>query len=432
LLRRALDRRGALVCPDLRRDAPARGAESVRSLRLRFAVAVPVPLPGRRRTVLILDSRLASRLAGSRARELARSFAGLLGLALAAEPAPRRPGPANDDREPGGPAAETETVELTGRSAASRDLLDWIRRVAPSELPVLVCGETGTGKEAVARTLHRSGPRRNGPFVAVNCTALSESLLEAELFGSRRGAYTGADRDRPGLFRLAHGGTLFLDEVGDTSPAMQAKLLRALQERRVRPVGGEREIPVDARILAATHRDLAGMVQNGLFRADLYHRLAVLEVRVPPLRERRRDLFPLVRDLGIRLARETGCGRPRLAACAWRALRGYSWPGNVRELHSVLARALLRARGRTILARDLDLPELPALPAAEPVDEGVDLERRMIETALRAGGGCVSDAARRIGWTRQKLYRRMQAMSIAADGLAGQARNTSSDSSTFQ
>jgi two-component system response regulator PilR (NtrC family) len=213
---------------------------------------------------------------------------------------------------------------------------------------------------------------------------------------------------------------------------MQAKLLRALQERKVRPVGGDREIPVDVRVLAATHRDLTGMVRSGLFRADLYHRLAVLEVRVPPLRERRRDLPPLVRALGARLVRETGCGPPRLAASAWRRLRAHAWPGNVRELHSVLARALLRAPGRTIVGADLDLPALPPPPERPPADDGMDLERKMIETALRCAYGCVAGAARRIGWTRQKLYRRLEALSIDRARFADQEPTTSSESSTFQ
>jgi len=432
LLRRALDQRAGLLCLDAQRDLPPGAAASVRSLRLRFVLAVPVPLRQRDRTVLVFDSRAAAPVLDSRARELARSFAGLIGLALAGATPDEPAGPQQEAAEPANPSPGAEPLEFVGRSAPSLALLDWIRRVAPGELPVLIRGETGTGKEAVARSLHRLGPRAAGPFVAVNCTALSETLLEAELFGSLRGAYTGADRDRPGLFRLAHGGTLLLDEVGDTSPAMQAKLLRAIQERKVRPVGGDSEIPVNVRILAATHRDLPALVRAGQFRADLYHRLAVLEVRVPPLRERRSDLPLLVRILGERLARETGCGPPRLSACAWTALRHYAWPGNVRELHAVLARALLRARGRRIVAADLDLPRTadPRLEASP--DEGRGLELRMIETALGAACGSVTEAARRIGWTRQKLYRRMAALSIDPARGGDQERTTSSDSSTFQ
>jgi DNA-binding NtrC family response regulator len=290
-------------------------------------------------------------------------------------------------------------------------LRDWVRRVAPSSLPVLIRGETGSGKETVAAALHHGGPRRAGPFVAVNCTALSESLLDAELFGSARGAYTGSHRDRPGLLRVAHGGTLLLDEVGDTGPAMQAKLLRAIQEGKVRPVGGDREVDVDVRFLAATHRDLRTMVSAGLFRADLYHRLAVLEVRVPPLRERLPDLGLLVEALAPRLEAETGCGRPTIADCAWKELAAYSWPGNVRELHSVLARAMLRAAGGPLLAHHLGLPA-SSTPARDALRRAGRMEREMIEAALRGTEGNVSAAARRIGWTRQKLYRRIKALQV--------------------
>jgi DNA-binding NtrC family response regulator len=301
-------------------------------------------------------------------------------------------------------------------------MLDWVRRVARSDLPVLVCGETGAGKEGVARTVHRESRRRAGPFVAVNCTALSESLLDAELFGAVRGAYTGSERNRPGLFRQAQGGTLLLDEVGDMPPAMQAKLLRALQERRVRPVGGEEELEVDVRVVAATHHDLERDVRTGTFRSDLYYRLAVTVVRVPPLRERPEDLLLLVESLAPRLRAETGHESVRLSPRARRALQSHSWPGNVRELHSVLARALLRAGGGEIRPRHLG--PLSASTDGNRVDEL--LERRMIDLALRNAEGSITDAARRIGWTRQKLYRRMKALSLLG------RETTSSESSTFQ
>jgi two-component system response regulator PilR (NtrC family) len=206
---------------------------------------------------------------------------------------------------------------------------------------------------------------------------------------------------------------LLLDEVGDTSPAMQAKLLRAIQEKKVRPVGGEQEIPVDVRILAATHRPLRHMVQAGGFRTDLYHRLAVLEVRVPPLRERIEDLSLLIESLAPRLARETGCGAPRIADCAWAVLQSYSWPGNVRELHAVLARAMLHAEGDDIRAHHLGLPEESSTGDVAAEGHRGTLEEEMIESALASAAGSMAEAARRIGWTRQKLYRRMRALGIA-------------------
>jgi DNA-binding NtrC family response regulator len=295
-------------------------------------------------------------------------------------------------------------------------MYDWVRRVADADLPVLVQGESGSGKEGVSQALHSLSGRQGGPFVAINCTALTETLLEAELFGASRGAYTGADRDRPGLFRQAHRGTLFLDEVGDMPPAMQAKLLRALELGRVRPVGGSREFDVDVRVVAATHRDLARRVAEGAFRADLYYRLAVLQVHVPPLRERLEDLPLLVAELAPRLARQVGRRSLRLGDDAWLALRAHSWPGNVRELHSVLARALLRSNGGTITARHLGPWTAPA-PSAGPVEAPVPaadepLENGMIAAALRASAGSVAGAARRIGWTRQKLYRRIKVLGI--------------------
>jgi two-component system response regulator PilR (NtrC family) len=377
-----------MVSIDLHRSRTLSGQSSVQGLNLRCYLCAPVPLAMGERAALVLDSRVAPDLARAQSREMVECFAGLLGLALAATPPSIEPD--LDGANPDSPARPQpgRTGAFVGLSTPVRQLHGWIRRLALSDLPVLIRGETGSGKEAVAGAIHDSSRRRDGPFVAVNCTALSETLLDAELFGSSRGAYTGSDRDRPGLFRLAQRGSLLLDEVGDTSPAMQAKLLRAIQEKKVRPVGGEQEIPVDVRILAATHRPLRHMVQAGGFRTDLYHRLAVLEVRVPPLRERIEDLSLLIESLAPRLARETGCGAPRIADCAWAVLQSYSWPGNVRELHAVLARAMLHAEGDDIRAHHLGLPE-------------------------ESSSGDVAAEGHRGGWTRQKLYRRMRALGIA-------------------
>jgi two-component system response regulator PilR (NtrC family) len=309
-------------------------------------------------------------------------------------------------------------------SPAWRTMMAWVRRIAPTSLPVVIQGESGSGKEKVARALHDLGPRGDGPFVAVNCTAVAESLLEAELFGAMRGAYTGSDRDRPGLFRRADGGTLLLDEVGDMPQAMQAKLLRALESSQVRPVGGTEETTIDVRVLAATHRDLSKLVDAGTFREDLLYRLAVLRVDVPPLRSRPEDLPTLVDELTARLRHQTGQPAPRLSADAWGALRAQRWPGNVRQLHAVLARALLCSSDGLIRDSDLGLP-IGRMPLAEP------LERGMIEAALSETGGCVTSAASRIGWSKQKLYRRMDVLGLRrlAQGRGG---TTSSDSSTFQ
>ena len=399
-LTRALSGRRAFVCVDGEGDEPLVAAGSIRGLGIRAVLAAPLPGSGARRA-LLLDSRLPPPLRADSAAELLESFAALAALLVV---------PASRPALPDAPS-DTDPAERTfGHSAIWRKLLEEVDRVAPTRLPVLIHGESGCGKEQIARRLHRRSTRREGPFVAVNCAALNESLLEAELFGVVRGAYTGAERDRPGLFRLAHGGSLLLDEVGDTPPAMQAKLLRVLQERKVRPVGGDRELPVDVRLVATTHRDLAAEAAAGAFREDLYYRLAIACVRVPPLRERRDDLPLLVTALLPGVARETGRDPVPLTRCAHRRLAQHDWPGNVRELQAVLARGLLRCDGRRLGAADLDLP-----PREQPGGGAITLESEMIRNALRDHGG-IAAAARRIGWTRQKLYRRMGALGIPRPG----------------
>jgi DNA-binding NtrC family response regulator len=392
---------------------------SVRSLGLRSILSAPVPPPAPEQAAIVLDSRNGFRLSAPDLREAINAFAGIIALAWG-----------NTSSEARGAAgrADDAVADLPYVSSAHRAMMGWVVRIAPTGLPVLVRGESGSGKEGVSRALHRLGPRHAGPFVAINCTAVTETLLEAELFGAARGAYTGAHRDRPGLFRQADGGTLFLDEVGDMPPAMQSKLLRVLDAGRVRPVGGVSEKPVDVRVIAATHRDLLGRVDDGRFRADLYYRLAVLRVDVPPLRRRLDDLPALIGDLAARLQHETGCASVRLAADAWGALRAYSWPGNIRELHAALARAVLRSHGGEIHAAHLALPSggVPPRPAPR-----VSLERQMIEAALRDADGSIKRAASRIGWSRQKLYRRMEDLAVPR-GDQDRRGTTSSDSSTFQ
>lgn len=399
-----LKRMRALVSIDLRSDERIERGTSIRALQLNRVLAAPL-LPTRTDPrALVLDSRFLSvPQTSDDAIQLVEAFAGLIGLVGGGKPGP-------------GPSAAPATApcrDVVGRSSAMVAALAWTRRVARSNLPVLVHGETGSGKEGIAHLIHLNSPRHQGPFVAFNCTALAETLVEAELFGSTRGAYTGAIRDRRGLFQLAHGGTLLLDEVGDMPSATQAKLLRALQENRVRPVGGETDLTIDVRIVAATHHDLERRVEAGRFRSDLFYRLAVVHVDVPPLRERMSDLPLLVDSLSARLERETGCGPVRLSGRALALLRTHDWPGNVRELHAVLARALLRADGERI--EDFHLGRLRAGGSAFAGKNGgmpASLERRMIEAALRTGGGSIAGAAREIGWTRQKLYRRVKALGI--------------------
>jgi len=260
------------------------------------------------------------------------------------------------------------TLRLLGDSQAMCHLRALIAKVARSQAPVYILGESGTGKELVARTIHEQGARALAPFVPINCGAIPGELMESEFFGHKKGSFTGATADKPGLFQAAHGGTLFLDEVAELPLHMQVKLLRAIQEKTIRPVGAANEITVDVRILSATHKDLALLVQEGRFRHDLYYRLNVIELRVPALRERREDLPQLAMTVLDRLARAQQLYAPRLSDAALATLSHYDFPGNVRELENILERAMALAEGDQITAADLHLPQQLA-----PLTESVPL-----------------------------------------------------------
>jgi transcriptional regulator with PAS, ATPase and Fis domain len=395
---RALRGERPLFLADVRRDAVSAAGASVRALGLRSALAAPLaPIDGCRSAV-VLDSRASLAVDVESGCALVRVFGGLLTLL-------RR---STSDRQHVLPPARQ-----VGHSPAFLRLQDEIKRAARVPLPALVLGESGSGKELVARSLHDSGARRRRSFVAINCAAIPEALLERELFGATRGAFTGADRDHPGLFRQAEGGTVFLDEIGDMPLSLQAKLLRVLQEGSVRPVGALEELPIDARVIAATHRDLDVLVAENRFRADLRWRLEVLVLRVPPLRERAEDLPVLCARLIERLAARCGMAPAMLHAEATRKIAGHGWPGNIRELESALARALLRTNDRLIRAEDLDLVSEPsATGAIRGGSNPRGLEIAMIEQALSAARGNVTAAALRIGWSRQSLYRRMHALGL--------------------
>jgi DNA-binding NtrC family response regulator len=301
--------------------------------------------------------------------------------------------------EPGraAPRAAAAPGGLVGESPGLRAALERLERLAPSDLPVLIRGETGTGKELAARHVHRLSRRAGAPFLAINCAALSETLLLADLFGHVRGAFTGADRDRAGVFEAARGGTVFLDEIGDLPLAAQGMLLRVLQEGEVRRLGESLPRQVDVRVLTATHRDLGRMVEDGAFRRDLYYRLKVVAVELPPLRERGDDVLRLAEHL---LARSGA----RLSPRARGRLRAHAWPGNVRELRNVLEVAAALAAGGPIEPQHLDLPAPPRGAAAGGYHQEVDgLRRRLVAEALAACGGNRAEAARRLGLTRQAL-----------------------------
>jgi two-component system, NtrC family, response regulator PilR len=256
-------------------------------------------------------------------------------------------------------------AQLIGSSTVMEQLREMIGRVARSQAPVHICGESGTGKELVARMIHESGPRREGPFVAVNCGAIPTELMESELFGHKRGSFTGAVADKKGLVQSAEGGTLFLDEVADLPLHMQVKLLRVVQEKAVRPVGEAREETIDVRILSATHKNLADLVARGLFREDLFYRINVIELRVPALRERSGDIGEIAAAILQRLARRAGADAPEISAEAVRALEAYPFPGNVRELENVLERALTLSTGGVITPEHIRL-RASAPPAEAP------------------------------------------------------------------
>ncbi len=307
---------------------------------------------------------------------------------------------------------------LLGDSAALRQVRSLIERVARSQAPVYISGESGSGKELAARLIHQQGARSGKPFIGVNCGAIPETLMESEFFGCRKGAFTGADADRDGFFQAADGGTLFLDEVADLPLAMQVKLLRAIQEKRVRKVGSTQEDAVDVRIICATHQDLKAMVEQGRFRQDLFYRLNVIEIRMPSLRECGDDIPALAKHILGRLADAAGRPAPKIDGAALAALREYPFPGNVRELENILERALALLAGDAICVADLQLS--PAAPAVDvpvsgqlPLQEYLDqTERHAILDALQKTRFNRTAAARLLGVTFRSLRYRMERLGL--------------------
>jgi two-component system response regulator FlrC len=301
-------------------------------------------------------------------------------------------------------------LELTHGDPAMTPVVDAIGKVARTQATVLLLGDSGTGKEIAARTIHQLSDRRGGPFMALNCAAVAETLLESELFGHEKGAFTGASDRRRGRVELASGGTFFLDEVGELSPALQAKLLRVIQERTFERVGGTRTLESDVRWIAATNRDLRAMIEAGSFREDLYHRIAVFPIRLPPLRERAGDLLPIARVLLARIARELHRQPPSLSTSAERKLLDYSWPGNVRELRNALERAVILSDGDVVDAEHIWLDASPAKPATNgaSVKSLADLERDGIVRALEAVDGNRRRAAELLGIGERTLYDKLK------------------------
>ncbi|MBA1444119.1 MAG: sigma-54-dependent Fis family transcriptional regulator [Gammaproteobacteria bacterium] len=304
---------------------------------------------------------------------------------------------------------------LLGTSAVMDRIRHLIAKLARSQAPVYISGESGTGKELAARQIHAQGPRSEQNFVAVNCGAIPRELMESELFGHVKGSFTGATSDHEGLFRVADGGTLFLDEVADLPLSMQVKLLRAIQEKRVRPVGGHREIPVDIRIISATHKDLAERVKQGEFRQDLFYRINVIELTIPPLRERAGDI-PLLADKILERLGGKGI-KPKLLDSALDRLKTYPFPGNVRELENILERATTLCENKTLTANDLLLPETPLDHSNTKSDQPLgdmlgDIERQAIVKALEETHWNRTAAAKRLGMSLRSLRYRLEKLGI--------------------
>ncbi len=330
------------------------------------------------------------------------------------------------------------TGEMVGKSEAMAVVRQMIARVAPTDARVLITGESGTGKELVASAIHDKSPRREKPFVRVNCAAIPRDLVESEMFGHERGAFTGATQTRIGRFELAHHGTLFLDEVGDLGPDAQAKLLRAIEAKEIQRVGGNRVIRTDVRILAATNHDLQRAVRGGTFREDLYFRLNVIPLAIPPLRDRSEDVPELVAHFSEQFLQRTGQARPRWRSDALQLLRDYPWPGNVRELANIIERLAILHPGAEMTGQQVEdvlivehdqLEAPPITPtraqpgvgdrataehAASLADRLDAFERTVIARALAEAGGNVADAARRLQTDRPNLYRRMKRLGINA------------------
>jgi two-component system response regulator PilR (NtrC family) len=334
-------------------------------------------------------------------------------------------------QEPDAPATgAARGPELLGASESMQELRQIIARVARSQAPVHIAGESGTGKELVARLIHAASSRRQAAFVPVNCGAIPSELMESELFGHRRGSFTGAVADKKGLIQSAEGGTLFLDEVADLPLHMQVKLLRVIQEKSVRPIGEQREAPIDVRIVSATHKNLSELVANGRFREDLYYRVNVIEMRVPPLRERSEDILPLATTILARLSQRLGGETPALSSEAEAALQAYPFPGNVRELENILERALTMRAGSGIEAADLQLrapmaapaepgtaPAATRSPAADQAtgalgDRLETLERDAIVRALEQTRYNKTAAAKLLGMTFRALRYRVKKLGI--------------------
>jgi transcriptional regulator with GAF, ATPase, and Fis domain len=407
ILRRVLETRRPLVVADALHDAEWSGSSSVVNLKLCSVMCAPLMQKGEVFGVIYLGNDDVVSLFDDRSLEVLTVFAAQASLlvqnALLLDSL-RRENVALREA-----VASRQYGELIGSGASMREVYRRIEKVAATDVSVLVTGETGTGKEVVAREIHRRSPRANGPFVAVNCGAIPESLLESELFGHVKGAFTGAIANRLGRFQAAAGGTLFLDEIGDMAPGLQVKLLRALQERAVTKVGDSRPETVDIRVIAATNKVLDEEIRRGAFREDLYYRLNVVSIHLPPLRERGEDAVVIAKYFLQKYAREFGAKVRGFTPAAVVAMRKYAWPGNIRELENRVKKAVVLADRALVSAEDLDLrPEIlePILPLAQAKEE---FQKRYINEVLERNAGNRTKTAKDLGVDPRTIFRHLEA-----------------------
>jgi transcriptional regulator with GAF, ATPase, and Fis domain len=451
---------------DASRDVRFDGMASVEGLRLRSVMCLPIfaagPGPGRPEGVLFVDNRLQQGAFDPSDLELVRMLADQASIAIhnarlvgelverneRLERSAKKIELLNEqlgrkvrdrdaelsvvrrelDRERG----RYDYTSIVGSSPSMRTVFQQLDKIIETELPVLIQGESGTGKELIARAIHFNGLRKERAFVSENCAALPDTLLESELFGHERGAFTGAHKSKRGLLEQADGGTLFLDEIGDMSSEMQKKLLRVLQEGEFRSLGSERRIQVNVRVIAASHQDLEALVRQGAFREDLYYRVNVLRIDLPPLRERREDIPLLAEALLARAAREAGRAAPTLPHEVLAALVAHEWPGNVRELENEMRRLVVMASGEVALehlspsvlerrAPGLSRTEGGFESGGSIRDAVAELEQRSIEAALEAAGGNKSRAAKALGISRFALQRKLDKYGLARNGSSDDA-----------
>jgi serine/threonine-protein kinase PknK len=466
---RVLEKGTPVLAVDAAQDDRFAGMASVEDLRLRSVMCLPIRIEDRVLGVLYVDNRLQHNAFSEADLELVELFAAQAAVAILnarrvaelrrhnqrLEQSRRQIEQLNEqlgrkvrDRdtelavvraELGRERGRYDYTAIVGASDGMREVFRQLDKIIEADLPVMIHGESGTGKELIARAIHFNGPRRDRPFITENCAALPDSLLESELFGHARGAFTGAHRAKKGLLEQADGGTLFLDEVGDMSTSMQKKLLRALQEGEFRPLGMDRKVKVNVRLLTASHRDLEEMVRSGEFREDLFYRINVLAVHLPALRERREDIPLLAEHLLVRASREAGKPAPLLPHDVMAALVSHDWPGNVRELENEMRRLIVMAQEEVTLEhlspavrerRSLGSPEQARAMAENPGDiraAVADLEMRSIEAALAQAGGNKSKAAASLGISRFALQRKLDKYDLGRSRESGDAEDAAGE-----